>query len=110
MSATTGTNATLEFGEELSFTIRDRGSVGGKWVLGLLAGHRFHALVFAEHAHCDDHELGESRIAKLWVQRIADNAVVYNFDRGLDVPPQDATAREIVDFLIAGLAEHVASV
>jgi hypothetical protein len=97
-----------EFGDDLTFTRQtDRAGVGGTWVVGLVAGHRFQALVFADHADDPAWELGESRISKLWVQRLADRAVVFNFDRGLDVPAQDETARAVVDFLAAGLAEHV---
>jgi hypothetical protein len=32
---------------------------------------------------------------------------VYLWDRGLDRAPADATAAAVVDFLAAGLAEHV---
>ena len=97
-----------EFGDDLTFTRQtDRGAVGGTWVVGLVAGHRFQALVFRDHAEDPTWELGASRISKLWVQRLADRAVVFNFDRGLDVPAQDTAAREVVDFLAAGLVEHV---
>ena len=46
-------------------------------------------------------------ISKLWLQRIADRRTVFNWDRGADVAAVDAQARAIVDFLAAGLAEHV---
>ena len=97
------------FGDDLTFTRRGprTGGVGGTWVLGLLAGHRFEALVFPEHAERDEYELGESRISKLWVQRLADRAVVFNFDRGTDVPAQDAQAQAVVEFLAAHLADRV---
>lgn len=96
------------FGDDLTFTRQTaRDGVGGTWVIGLVAGHRFQALVFAGHADDPTWELGDSRISKLWVQRRADRAVVFHFDRGLDVPAQDVTARAVVDFLTAGLAEHV---
>ncbi|HBO44118.1 MAG TPA: hypothetical protein DD670_09340 [Planctomycetaceae bacterium] len=75
--------------------------------MGTIGGHKFNALVFPEHAECAEYELGESRISKLWLQRIADGATVVNFDRGWDVHPATETARAIVDFLAAGLAEHV---
>ena len=76
-------------------------------VHGRLAGHRFQALVFPEHAENPDFELGRSRISKFWVQRLADRATVANFDRGWDIRPADDTAKAIVDFLAAGIAEHV---
>ena len=98
----------LEIGDDLVIrkTTR-RASGGGTWVIGTLNGHRFDALVFPEHAECPNYELGESRISKLWVQRLADGKTVVNFDRGWDIRPTDATAAVIVDFLAAGLADLV---
>jgi hypothetical protein len=101
-------NTNREIGDDLVITTKDRNrSVGGTWVRGRLNGHRFEALVFAEHAGSESYELGDSRISKLWIQRIADKQTVANFDRGWDRRPTDATAQRIVDFLAAGLAEHV---
>ena len=57
----------------------------------------------------DDLELGDSRISKLWVQRLADKRTVYHWDRGEDSPALTGEATAIVDFLCAGLAEHVFS-
>lgn len=84
-------------------------SVGaGKWVTGTIADHRFEALVFSDHATNREWEVGgDSRISKLWVQRISDDATVYNWDRGPDVEPATAMARVIVDLLAAGLAEQI---
>ena len=79
----------------------------GTWVDGTIYGHKFCALVFPEHAECPDYEIGESRISKLWVRRIADKKTVFNWDRGMDVEAADKTAQAIVDFLCAGLAEYV---
>ena len=56
---------------EITKTTR-RASGGGTWVSGKLNGHRFDALVFPEHAEVAEYELGDSRISKLWVQRLAD--------------------------------------
>ncbi len=108
-SATKATEtADPDFGDDLSFThVNARDSGGGTWVIGLVAGHRFEALVFPEHATDPAWELGESRISKLWVQRLSDRAVVFNWDRGADVAAPDATAARVVEFLAAGLAEHV---
>jgi hypothetical protein len=81
------------FGDDLTFTRQVlRSMVGGTWVIGLVAGHRFQALIFEERADDPAWELGASRISKLWVQRLADRAVVFNWDRGIDVPAQDARA------------------
>ena len=82
-------------------------NAGGTWVSGSIAGHTFQVLVFPEHAESEAFELGTSRISKLWLRRQADRQVVANFDRGWDIEPATDTAREIVDFLAAGIAEHV---
>jgi hypothetical protein len=84
-----------------------RNAAAGTWVKGTLNGHRFDALVFPEHAECPDYELDDSRISKLWLQRIADKVTVANFDRGWDIRPTTKTAQTIVDFLAAGLADCV---
>ena len=104
-SAATATDPA--FGDDLTFTRQPRPAVGGTWVIGLVAGQRFQALVFEEHADDPTWELGASRISKLWVQRLADRTVVFNFDRGLDVPAQDAAARAVVQLLTAELADRV---
>jgi hypothetical protein len=96
-----------DYGDDLSISTAGCQSGGGTWVRGTLAGHRFQALVFAAHAECASDELGDSRISKLWVQRLADRRVVANFDRGWDVRPADAAAARVVGFLAAGLADHV---
>lgn len=82
-------------------------STGGAWVTGTMGGHRFEALVFPEHAENHDYEIDDSRISKLWLQRIEDRATVYNWDRGADIPPATPIAGQIVDLLAAGLAEHI---
>ncbi|MBW7905480.1 MAG: hypothetical protein LC135_03200 [Phycisphaerae bacterium] len=88
--------------------VQRRTSAGGAWVVGTIAGHRFDALVFPEPATNREWEVGgDSRISKLWVQRISDKATVYNWDRGADVEPATELAGVIVDLLAAGLAEHI---
>ncbi len=102
------TSEDLELGDDLRITKTTRRAAGaGTWVCGTIAGRRFDALVFPEHADNPDWEIGDSRISKLWVQRLADRQTVFNWDRGADVPAADPVAEEIVDFLCAGLAEHV---
>lgn len=97
-----------DLGHDLTLTQTTRRAAGaGRWARGLVGGYRFDALVFPEHADNPDYEIGDSRISKLWVQRLADRVTVYNWDRGLDVPAVDATVQQIVDFLSAGLAECV---
>ena len=87
--------------------VQRRTSCGGAWVRGQMAGHRFDALVFPEHATNAEYELGDSRISKLWIQRIEDRVTVVNFDRGWDVRPTTTLAAQIADLLAAGLAEHI---
>ena len=82
MTASTG----LDFGDDLTFKTLAPRPAGGTWVIGLVAGHRFQALVFPGRAEDPGYELAESRISKLWVQRVADGKVVFNWDRGPDVP------------------------
>jgi len=85
-----------------------RASAGGTWVLGTIAEHRFEALVFPEPADNREWEVdGDSRISKLWVQRLSNRETVYNWDRGADIEPTTPIAREIVEVLAAGLAELV---
>jgi hypothetical protein len=107
------TNEDMDIGEDLEITKTTRRAAGaGTWVCGRLNGHRFEALVFPEHAESETYELGDSRgqpgdsqISKLWVGRLKDNATVFNWDRGLDVPAADNAAARVIDFLCAGLAE-----
>jgi hypothetical protein len=100
-------NDDLEMGDDLTITKTTRRASGaGTWVCGTLNGHRFDALVFPEHAEVPDFELGDSRISKLFVQRLADRQTVANFDRGWDVRPTTDEATAIVDFLAAGLADR----
>jgi hypothetical protein len=101
-------NDALELGDDLRITKTTRRAAGaGTWVTGTIARHKLSALVFPEHAECPDYELNESRISKLWLQRLSDKACVANFDRGWDIRPATKDAQAIVDFLATGLAEHV---
>ncbi len=84
-----------------------RAAAGGTWVYGAIAGYRFDALVFAEHAECPDYELGDSRISKLWIARLKNKETVFNWDRGMDIPAASAKTQAVVDFLADGLAEHI---
>jgi len=95
-------------GDDLRITKTERrASGGGTWVIGAIAGYRFNGLVFPEHAECPDYELGDSRISKLWLQRIADRATAFNWDRGLDIPAASKQVQAVVDFLAAGLADLI---
>ncbi len=99
----------FDLGDDLEITkVSRRTSSGGTWVCGTLHGHRFDALVFPEHAENPEWELrGDSRVSKLWVQRIADKQTVFNWDRGLDVAAANEIAWAIVDFIVAGLTDHI---
>ncbi len=83
-----------------------RASGSGTWVSGTIAGYRFEALVFPEHAENPAWELGDSRISKLWIARLKNKETVFNWDRGLDMPAASHKTQAVVDFLCAGLAEH----
>jgi hypothetical protein len=98
----------LDLGFDLKITKTTRRAAGaGTWVSGTLQGHRFDALVFPEHADNPEWEIGDSRISKLWIQRLADKRTVFNWDRGADVPAGDQIAACIVDYLCGGLADHL---
>lgn len=104
---TTKTTDAGEMLDTLKITKREGRKVGGNWITGTIAGHKFEALVFPEHAECESYELGNSRISKLWIKNIEENREAANFDRGWDVEPTTPAARQIVDLLAAGLAELV---
>ena len=100
-------STTDDLGDDLKITKTDSSrQMGGTWVTGSIAGHSFQVLVFEDHAECEEYELGTSRISKLWLRRQADRQVVANFDRGWELEPTTDAAREVVDFLAAGIAEH----
>jgi hypothetical protein len=95
-------------GEDLRIgSVSGRTGVGGAWVKGALNGHRFEAMVFPDRAQRAEWEYKGSRVAKLWLKRLADGRVVFSWDRGPDVPAADALAQGLADFLAAGLADHV---
>jgi hypothetical protein len=98
----------IEVGDDLTITKVDRRtSAGGAWVRGRLNGHRFEALVFADHAENPAWEIGDSKVSKLWLQRIEDGRTVFNWDRGMDLAPEGERVEAIVDFICEGLAEFV---
>jgi hypothetical protein len=98
----------LDLGDDFTITKTTRRASGaGAWVCGRLNGHRFEALAFPEHAENPEWEIGDSRISKLWLQRLADRREVFNWDRGADVPAADPVAAAIIDFLCVGLADVV---
>jgi hypothetical protein len=108
MNATQDDDLDVGFDLEITKTTR-RAAGAGTWVCGTLSGHRFEALVFPAHADNPDWEIGDSRISKLFIQRLADKQTVFNWDRGADVPAADHTAAFIVGFLAGGLADHIYS-
>ncbi|MBK8270181.1 MAG: hypothetical protein IPK83_18540 [Planctomycetes bacterium] len=80
---------------------------GGTWVMGTIGGHKFEALVFAEHAECESYELDKSKISKLWLQKIGEPKPAAHFDRGWDVRPTTKIAQIIVESLCESMAETV---
>lgn len=83
-------------------------NAGGVWVSGTIDGRvRFEALVFADHAECESYELERSKISKLWLQRISDRKILFNFDRGDDVKADSTYTLEIIGFLCEGLSDLV---
>jgi hypothetical protein len=84
-----------------------RAAGNGTWIGRTLSGHRFEAMVFPTHAENPDWELGDSRISKLWLQRLADRTTVFEWDRGPGTDAADELAAAIADFLGGGLADFV---
>ena len=83
-------------------------AAGGSWVRGKINDeYRFEALVFAEHAEQESFALNQSKISKLWIQRLTDKKTMFNFDRGLDVPAVNTEVQVVVDFLCEGLSDLV---
>ena len=98
----------FDLGDDLRITNTSRRASGaGTWVSGTIAGYRFDALVFPEHAENREWELGDSRISKLWIARLQNKETVFNWDRGPDMPAASDKTRAVVDFLCAGLADHI---
>jgi hypothetical protein len=93
--------------DTLEITKREGRPTGGNWISGTIGGHRFEALVFAEHAERPEYELEDSRISKLWLKDGATDAVVFEFDRGPGIEASTEVAKAIVGLLVAGLAETV---
>lgn len=91
-------------GDDLQITkIIRRAALGGTWLCGEVAGYRFAAKVFPEHARCASYELGTSRISKLGIVRLDDKQTVFNWDRGLDKAAESAETQAVVDFLSENL-------
>lgn len=98
----------FDLASDFQITRRSRQAAGaGTWVQGTLAGHRFDALVFPEHATNPDWELAGSRISKLSVQRSANRKTVFSWDRGPDIDADNDLALAIVHFLCDTLANRV---
>ena len=93
-------------------TTRRQLLTAGNWVNGTLTltigksvkNFRFQALAFDEHADCDHHELGRSKIAKLWIQNTGTKQTVFSFDRGHDLSAKTKEIQALADFVEANLA------
>ncbi len=79
----------------------------GGWVQGRIGAFRFCAKVYPEHAEVTSYEIGRSRISKLELRRLDNDAVAFNWDRGLDCAATDAAAKTAVDRLAKHLANHL---
>lgn len=91
----------LSYDFETTKTTR-RAAGNGPWVCSRLHGYRFEALVFPEHAEDREWELDESKISRLFIQRLVDRQIVFSWDKGPDVPAADETVAAIIDFLAIG--------
>jgi hypothetical protein len=100
-------NAHKETNKLANLEIEHRVSAPGAWVRGKIGIFSFVALVFSEHAENPNWEIGQSRISKLWLQRLTEARAVYNWDRGMDLPAADEQAAAAVKWLTTHLADHV---
>ena len=101
-------DSALDVGYDLEITkVRQQATGAGTWVCGTLSEHRFEALIFPQHAAIPNWEIGDSRISKLWVQRLAERRITLNWDRGEDVRAADELTQSIFDFLAGGLVDHI---
>lgn len=101
---TSETKRQMRIGNDITVFEVARRQCGGTWVQGTTEAYRFCALVFSEHADNPDWEIEQSRISKLWLQRIEDGRTVYNWDRGLDVAAENSAVQAVVRSLVAELA------
>lgn len=106
-STSLGNAAPDEILSTLRITTKRSRYCGGTWVSGIIADHEFEALVFPMHAESESYELQQSRISKLWIRERGCAIEAACFDRGWDKEPTTEIAKQIVDLLAAGLAEHV---
>ncbi|AMV35232.1 hypothetical protein VN12_24115 [Pirellula sp. SH-Sr6A] len=101
-------NDTTDFDLKITKISHRTPGAGGSWVRGKINNaYRFDALVFSEHAECEEYELGRTKISKLWIQDLETKKTLFNFDRGLDVPAATTEIQVLVDFLGMGLADLV---
>ena len=77
------------------------------WAIGRIRAFSFQAKVYPEHARDATYEIGRSRISKLELRRLDNNAIAYAWDRGLAIPAADAAAQAAVDSLGERLADHL---
>jgi hypothetical protein len=87
-------------------SINPRRSAPGTWVSGTIHDLAFEALVFSEHATNADWELHDSCISKLCL-RHKDGCIAFHWDRGLNVDTDDPAIQDVIEFLCAGLAQHI---
>jgi hypothetical protein len=77
------------------------------WAIGRIRAFSFQAKVYPEHARDATYEIGRSRISKLELRRLDNNAIAYAWDRGLAIPAADAATQAAVDSLGERLADHL---
>ncbi len=102
------TNDDLELGDDLRITKKTRQAAGaGTWAAGRSRDTASTPWCSPSTPTTPSGKSARAASRKLWVQRIADKRTVYHWDRGENSPALTGEATAIVDFLCAGLAEHV---
>ena len=84
-------------------SIDTKRQMGGTWVAGTVGGFGFLALVFPKHADNPRCEIGKSLISKMEI-RGTTGYLAYNWDRGLDVKPENAETKVVLALLCKDLA------
>ncbi len=98
-TATNEDNDILEIFNSLRITKNKHDRLfGGRWVNGMIGGHKFEALIFPASA-------GRGWICQLTVEQIKGRRTVASYCLGWDRRPATRKTRIIVDALVKGLTE-----
>lgn len=78
---------------------------GGKWLRGTVDEFSFAALVLPQHARVRSWEIGDSCIETLTIRRRGTKRILFNWDRGPNIPTTDARVLQAIACLEACLRQ-----